>query len=184
MSPAIIFAGRVVRRETGQKFISVCKSRDQNFFPLALEHRKLISTVIRCFGRSILAGSYKLCTKFYMPMECEKVRGNEFMLSPQFLKLYDPTYTTKVLALPARSEQYGLFLTPNDWTIYVFFKPEFSDYRSQQLQLATAIQSFDSKQKKIAFERINFSFIVQTPCYSYPIMCLRRRRIFPSGDSL
>ncbi len=25
--------------------------------------------------------------------------------------------TTKVLALPARSEQYGLFLTPYDWTI-------------------------------------------------------------------
>ncbi len=25
--------------------------------------------------------------------------------------------TTQVLALPARSEQYGLFLTPNDWTI-------------------------------------------------------------------
>ncbi len=25
--------------------------------------------------------------------------------------------TTQILALPARTEQYGLFLTPNDWTV-------------------------------------------------------------------
>ena len=41
--------------------------------------------------------------------------GSSFPRS--FLNYMTQPSTTQVLALPARSEQYGLFLTPNDWTI-------------------------------------------------------------------
>ena len=44
--------------------------------------------------------------------------GSSFPRS--FLNYMTQPSTTQVMALPARSEQYGLFLTPNDWTIYLF----------------------------------------------------------------
>ncbi len=73
------------------------------------------------FGRNL-----KHCDKPYIPMEYENMRGNEFYgvwkeTRPlQFISLYSffkymtLPKTTQVLVLPARSEQYGLFLTPND----------------------------------------------------------------------
>ena len=52
-------------------------------------------------------------------MECEKVQGNEFYGSSfprSFFNYMAQPSNTQVLALPARSEQCGLFLTRNDWT--------------------------------------------------------------------
>ncbi len=98
------------------------------------------SRVIRCNGRSILAGNLKLCDKTYIKYITngiwKSVRKRIFrcllpgiqmlhwrkqdpgsLFPRSFLNYMTQPSTTQVLVLSARSEQYGQFLTPNDWTI-------------------------------------------------------------------
>ncbi len=76
--------------------------------------------ILNCVIRLIYQWDMKKCeeTNFSMLTSWHWRKQDPGSLFPRsFLNYMTQPSTTQVLALPARSEQYGLCLTPNDWTM-------------------------------------------------------------------